>query len=110
MANKYLRKVLTPSAAAETTIYTVPAATTAVLSSLRVTNSNASNALITAVLCPSGGATGYHVLKSYVLPVNATMDVFSGVSFVMEATDVIKVTSTQANVDFVLSYLEVDRN
>ncbi len=110
MANKYLRKYLTPSAAAETTIYTVPEANTAVVSSLRVTNSNAANAAITVILYPLGGATGYHVLKSYVLPVNATMDVFSGVSFVMEATDIVKVTSTQANVDFVLSYLEVDRN
>lgn len=109
MANKYLRKTLTPSSATETAIYTVPAANTAVLSSLRVTNRNASSTNLTVVVYPGGGATGYHLLKSYVLPTNQTMDVFSGVPCVLEASDVIKVTSSQATVDFYLSYLEMDR-
>jgi len=110
MANKYLRKYLSPSAATETTIYTVPAANTAVLSSLRVTNGDASSTTLAVKAYPLGGATAYDLLKGYVLPVDATMDVFSGVSCVLEATDVLKVTSSQANVDFYLSYLEVDRN
>ena len=110
MANKYLRKYLTPSAATETTIYTVPDANTAVISSLRVTNENASSATLTMALYPLGGATPYYVLRSYVLPSNATMDAFSGVPFVMEATDVLKVTASVASVDFCLSYLEMDRN
>ena len=62
------------------------------------------------VVYPGGGATGYHLLKAYSLPTNQTMDVFSGVPCVMEATDVIKVTSSQATVDFYLSYLEMDRS
>ena len=109
MANKYLRKYLSPSAGTETTIYTAPDANTAVISSLRVTNGNASATNLTAQVYPGGGATGYFALKTYVLPTNATMDVFSGVSFVLEAGDVLKVTSSQADVDFYLSYLEVDR-
>jgi hypothetical protein len=67
MSNRYLHQDLIPNAATETTIYTVPAATTAVLRSLRVTS-------------------------------------------VLEAGDVLKVTSTAATVHFYLSYLEVDRN
>ncbi len=110
MANKYFRKHLTPSAATETAIYTVPAANSAVLSSLRVTNRNASSTNLTVVVYPLGAATGYHLLKTYSLPTNQTMDVFSGVPCVMEATDVIKVTSSQATVDFYLSYLEMDRS
>ena len=110
MANKYFLKYLTPSAATETAIYTVPDANTGVLSSLRVTNRNASTTALTVVVYPGGGATGYHLLKAYSLPTNQTMDVFSGVPCVLEATDVIKVTSSQATVDFYLSYLEMDRS
>lgn len=109
MANKYLRKYLTPSAATETTIYTVPAANTTMVSSLRVTNENANSASLTAAVYPLGGATPYYVLRSYSLPTNQTMDAFSGVPLVLEATDVLKVTSSVANVDFYLSYLEMDR-
>ena len=109
MANKYLRKHLTPSAATETVIYTAPAANTAVLSSLRVTNRNASTTALTVNVYPGGGATAYCLLKTYSLPTNQTMDVFSGVPCILETGDVIKVTSTQASVDFYLSYLEMDR-
>ncbi len=109
MANKYLRKYLTPSAATETTLYTVPDANLAIVSSLRVTNTGASNTNVTVAAYPEGGATPYYLIKSYVLPVNATMDVFSGISVVLSATDVLKVTSSQADADFYLSYLEVDR-
>lgn len=109
MANKYLREYLIPSAATETELYTVPNANLAVLSSLRVTNANANSATLTVTVYPEGGATGYHVLKTYALPTNATMDVFSGVAIVLSATDVLKVTSSVATVHFYLSYMEVDR-
>ena len=110
MANKYLRKYVIPSATTETTLYTVPDANTAVVSSLRITNGNASNASITVSVFPLGGATEHFVLKTYSLPTNATMDAFSGVPLVLEATDVLKVESSVATVTFYLSYLEMDRN
>jgi hypothetical protein len=109
MANKYLRLYLTPSAATETTIYTAPAANNAVLSSLRVTNDNANVANISAAVYPAGGATPYKLLKTYALPTNQTMDIFSGVPCVLIAGDVLKVTASVADVDFYLSYLEIDR-
>ena len=109
MANKYLRLYLTPSAATETTIYTAPAANNAVLSSLRVTNDNASVGNISAAVYPAGGATPYKLLKTYALPTSQTMDVFSGVPCVLIAGDVLKVTASVADVDFYLSYLEIDR-
>jgi hypothetical protein len=110
MANKYLRKYLTPAAATETTIYTAPAANTAVLSSLRVTNRNASTTALTVNVYPLGGATAFCLLKTYSLPTNQTLDVLSGVPCILEASDVIKVTSSLATVDFYLSYLETDRS
>ena len=110
MANKYFRDVLTPAANTESVLYTVPAANAATVASLRVTNRNASSATLNVKLYPAGGATGYSLLKSYVLPTNATMDVFSGVPLNMEETDVLKVTASVTTVDFVISYLEMDRN
>ena len=110
MANKYLRKYLTPSAATESEIYTVPDATNAVLSSLRVTNDNASTASISAAVYPGGGATPYKLLKTYVLPPSQTMDLLSGVPCVLVAGDVLKVTASVSDVDFYLSYLEIDRS
>lgn len=109
MANKYFRKYLTPSAATETTIYTVPSANTSVLSSLRVTNENANSAALTVAIYPLGGATPYYILRDYLLPTNQSMDVFSGIPCIVEASDVLKVTSSVASVDFYLSYLEMDR-
>ena len=110
MANKYLRKYLTPSAATESEIYTAPAANNAVLSSLRVTNDNANTASISATVYPGGGATPYKLLKTYILPTSQTLDILSGVPCVLIAGDVLKVTSSVADVDFYLSYLEIDRS
>lgn len=110
MANKYLRQYLTPSAATETTIYTAPAANNAVLSSLRVTNDNASTANISVAVYPGGGGTPYKLMKTYVLPTSQTLDVFSGVPCVLIAGDVLKVTASVSDVDFYLSYLEIDRS
>lgn len=109
MANKYLRKYLTPDAATETTIYTAPDANNAVLSSLRVTNDNASAASISAAIYPEGGATPYKLMKTYVLPTSQTLDIFSGVPCVLQAGDILKVTASVTDVDFYLSYLEIDR-
>lgn len=110
MANKYFRKFLAPAAATETAIYTVPAANTAVLSSLRITNGNSGTTQLTVKAYPGGGATGYFLLDTYALPVDGTMDVFSGIPCVMEEGDVLKVASTEADITFYLSYLELDRN
>jgi hypothetical protein len=110
MANKYFRKYLSPAATTETAIYTAPAANTAVVNSLRVTNSNANSATITVTIYPLGGMTGYKVLKTYTLFPAASMDVFSGVPCILEASDVLKVTASVTSVDFYLSYLELDRN
>ena len=110
MANKYLRKYLIPVGGAEETIYTVPPANAAILSSLRVTNANSATTQLTVAVYPGGGATPYYLLDTYALPVDATMDVFSGVPCVLQEGDVLKVESSEDDVTFYLSYLEVDRN
>jgi hypothetical protein len=108
MANKYFREHLIPSAATETDLYTVPAANTAVLRSLRVTSANASDTEIT--VSQYEGATQTYLLRDYPLSPNGTIDVFNGVPCVLEAGDKITVESSQSTVHFYLSYLEHDRN
>ena len=110
MSNKYLRKYLIPAATVETTLYTVPAANTAIASSLRITNANSSSSLLNVIVYPLGGATPYYLMRSYSLPLNGVMDALSGVSLILEASDELAVESAEADVTFFLSYLEVDRN
>ena len=109
MANKYFREALIPSAATETTLYTVPTDSATVVRSLRVTNAGAAAAAITVVQYSSGDATAHYLLKSRNLSINATYDVLNGVPLVLEGGDVLKVTSSAASVHFYLSYLEMDR-
>jgi len=109
MANKYFREFLSPSATTETTIYTVPAANTAVLRSLRVTNAGSSSATITVAEYHNGDATTHYLLRAKPLAANTTFDVFNGVPCVLEEGDALKVTASGASVNFYLSYLEVDR-
>ena len=110
MANKYFRKNLIPAAATEIMLYTVPAANTAVASSLRITNANSTSSSLDIKVYPLGGATPFYVLRSYSLPVNGTMDALSGVPLVLEASDELAVESSEGDVTFYLSYLEMDRN
>jgi hypothetical protein len=90
-------------------MYTVPTATTAIIPSLRITNTNTSTASVTVSTYESGSATAYQFLKEYVLPPSNSMDVFSGISCVLETGDTLKVTASIASVHFHLSYLETDR-
>lgn len=110
MANKYLKQVVIPLAATETTIYVVPEANTAIARSLRVTNANGSRAAVTVTQYSAGSSTAHYLLKSTVIATNSTYDVFNGVPLVLTEGDTLKVTSTLAPVHFYLSYLEVDRN
>jgi len=109
MANKYFRDHVVPSATTETDLYTVPAANTAILRSLRVTNANAAATTVTVSQYDSGGSERY-LLKGFPLAPDGTIDVFNGVPCVLEAGDKITVEASQATVHFYLSYLEVDRN
>jgi hypothetical protein len=110
MANKYFRKYHESVASTPDTLYTVPEANSAIISSLRVTNANSTDALISVTIYPLGGSTAYKVLRDTFLPVNGSMDVFSGIPCVLEATDELEIEADQDDVIFYMSYLEIDRN
>jgi hypothetical protein len=108
MANKYFRAVHISVANDPELIYVVPPANATIVASLRVTNANGGTALVSVSAIPEA-QPAIVVLKDRRLAVNETMDVFSGVSFNMQAGDVLQVEATEDDVMFWLSYLEVDR-
>jgi hypothetical protein len=110
MANKYLRKVLIPTANTATDMYTVPDANTGIIKSLRVTNDSAARSSIYVSQYSAGDATEHLLTNGFVLPIGASFDLFNGVSCVLETGDKLSIKSSQADVTFYLSYLEVDRS
>jgi hypothetical protein len=110
MSNKYLRKVVIPAAATAVDIYVVPEANTGIIKSLRVTNESAARSNIFVSQYSAGVATEHFLTNGFVLPIGASFDLFNGVSCVLEAGDKLSIKSSQADVTFYLSYLELDRN
>jgi hypothetical protein len=109
MANKYLRKTVIPAAGVAEDIYVVPDANTGIVKSLRVTNGGAARSSIFVSQYIAGDATEHLLTNGFVLPIGASFDLFNGVSCVLEAGDKLTVESSQADITFYLSYLEVDR-
>ena len=110
MADKYYRQASVPDAATETTIYTVPAANTAIIKSLRVTNAHGSGALVTVTQYDAGSVVAHYLYKEQTLAADATVDIFNGIPCILEEGNALTVTATENPVTFYLSYLEVDRN
>ncbi len=110
MASKYFRKYVIPSATTETLIYEVPTSNSAIVRSLRVTNTGSTSTSITVNHYAAGSATAHVLQKSRLIGATSSFDVFSGVPCIMEAGDILKVISSEAAVTFYLSYLELDRN
>ena len=89
-----------PSAAALTTLYTVPALTNTVSSTITVANRSATATTFRIAVSPSGaGISDEHYLYYDVpIPGNDTFATTIGIS--LEATDVIRVWATLATLSF----------
>jgi hypothetical protein len=101
MANTY--KVLgqsLPTPNTFTTLYTVPAATSAIVSTLNVCNQSASNVTFRAAIRPAGETiTGKHYLV-FDTPIPAQDSIALSLGMTMGNTDVLTVFSFQGNVSF----------
>jgi hypothetical protein len=90
-----------PSAATATTLYTVPAATQAVVSTINVVNTHASTADVVRVAIRPAGATlanQHYIVYGLTLTAGATFAYTSGAT--LGATDVITVYSTNGTSSF----------
>jgi hypothetical protein len=112
MANAYKRFQKTLVAATANTVLTVPAATTAIVKSLWVANSDAASTNITVTFSPSGSGT-HPLVPLEALAPGKYVDLLAGWNagpLVLEQLDTLVVTSSQSNVYVVASALLVDRN
>jgi hypothetical protein len=89
-----------PSATTETTLYTVPASTSTVISTILVCNRGGSSTTFRISTSASGGATANKDYIYYDLPIgsNDTFVATMGVS--LATTDVVRVYAGSANLSF----------
>lgn len=101
MANLFKNYTASCTDATETTVYTVPAATTAVVIGCNVANTT------TASLTADVKVAGKFLIKGVPLPAGAGLSVLDG-KIILEATDTLTVTSSEAtgDVDVIISVLE----
>jgi glucose-6-phosphate dehydrogenase assembly protein OpcA len=89
-----------PSATTLTTLYTVPSATQAVISSISVANLTATAATFRIAVRPAGASiTNAHYL-GYDITVGASDTTIITVGVTMNATDVLSVYASTANLTF----------
>ena len=112
MSNSYKRFPKTLVSAVANTVLTVPAATTAIVKSIWIANTNAASTDITVTFSPDGAGTHYLVPLEAVASTKY-VDLLAGWNagpLVLEQLDALVVTSSQSDVYVVVSALLVDRS
>jgi len=89
-----------PNATTETTLYTVPASTSAVCSSITVCNRATSPATFRVSVSVGGGATATKDYLYYDLPLPANDTFTATIGVCLATTDKVKVYSSTANLSF----------
>ncbi len=89
-----------PSATTATPLYTVPAATTAVVSSIVIANRDASSATYRIAIRPDGATLANSQYIAYDVTVGASDSTVLTLGITMDATDIITVYASTANLTF----------
>ena len=89
-----------PSAATLTSLYTAPAATQAVVSSIVVANLTATDATFRLAVRPAGASISDEHYIGYDITVGASDSTVLTMGITMEATDVLSVYASSADVSF----------
>ncbi len=108
MANTFKNAVSSAVGTSQTSVYTVPSATTTTVIGLTVSNIVASDISVDVVITDTSTTTSVYLVKGATVPVGgALVPVGGDQKIVLEATDVIKVTSnTASSADVIVSVLE----
>ena len=112
MANLYKRYETVFGGAGTTNILTIPDATNAVVRSIIVANPTAGAIDVECTYSPSGTGTVY-VVPSVEVAAASYVDLLSGKvagPLILEQTDILKITSSAANLNVTVSALLIDRN
>jgi hypothetical protein len=91
---------LNPSATTLTTLYTVPASTSTIVSTLSICNQAASSATYRVAIRPAGAtvAAQHYLVYDSAIPANDTITLTLGIT--LAATDVISVYASSATLSF----------
>lgn len=108
MASTFKNSVSSGVGVVETSVYTVPSATTATVIGLTISNTTASGVTCDVVVTDTSTATSVYVVKGAGVPAGGALVPIGGEQkIVLEATDVLKVTSSDsASLDVIVSILE----
>ena len=108
MANTFKNAVSSAVGTSQTSVYTVPSATTTTVIGLTVSNIVASDISVDVVITDTSTTASVYLVKGATVPVGgALVPVGGDQKIVLEATDVIKVTSdTASSADVIVSVLE----
>ena len=89
-----------PSATTATTLYTVPSATEAVISTITIANRAAASATFRVAIRPAGAtlANQHYVAYDSTVPANDTISLTLGIT--LAATDIVTVYASTANFSF----------
>lgn len=96
-----------PSATTETDLYTVPAATETIVSTLTVTNRSATAATFRVSVSVNGAATATKDYLAYDLVCNGNGFVAFTIGATMDATDVVRIYASSADLSFNLFGSEI---
>ena len=108
MSNSYKRFLTTLTAATPAEILVVPAATTAIVRSIIISNVSGSAAVVTLTIAPVG--VGSHMLVPALSVADDAYAEILTAPLNLEAADILKITSDQSSVTVTLTALLVDRN
>lgn len=108
MANSFKNSVSASVGTGQTSVYTVPSATTTTVIGLTVANRTASSITVDVEVTDTSASSTVFLVKGATVPVGgALVPVGGDQKVVLEATDIIKVTSSAANsADVIVSVLE----
>ena len=96
-----------PSATTDTTLYTVPAATSAVVSTLTVANRDANSATFRIAVRPAGASIASQHYVAYDVTILGNDSVCLTLGMSLAATDVVTVRASTANLSFGLFGSEI---
>jgi hypothetical protein len=96
-----------PIATTEVDLYTVPAATQTVASSVTITNRGSTVATFRVAVVQGGGVTGPRHYLYYELPLAGYDTFIATIGVTMETSDVVRVYASSANLTFQLFGSEI---
>lgn len=108
MASTFKNAVSSGVGTAETSVYTVPAGTTSTVIGLTVANIINSNVTCDVVVTDTSALTDVYIVRGATVPIGGALVPIGGEQkIVLEATDILKITgSDAASLDVIVSILE----